>query len=256
MKKVWLLTASLVMLLAVIGLAGCGQDGGVLSAEASNFRVNLTSQQEGIWVSGTGKVSVEPDVATLRLGIEAQGDSVAVSQSQAAEAMEKVKTALTGNGVAEKDIQTRHFSIQRVTRWDRDKEQEVVIGYRVTNMVTARIRELDNVGTVIDAAAAAGGDLTRIDNVGFSVEDPSPYLDEARREAMADAGEKAQQIAELAGVKLGRPTYISEGSQLPSPVYRQDFLEQAAAAPAVETPISPGEMELRLNVQVIYSITD
>jgi len=244
----------MVLLLAVVGLAGCSQGEGLLSAEASGIRVNLSNQQEGIWVSGSGKVMAVPDVATLSLGIEAQDDSVALAQSQAAEAMNKVKATLTGNGVAEKDIQTRYFNVQRITRWDQDKQLEIVIGYRVTNMVTAKIRELDKVGTIIDAVAVAGGDLTRIDNIGFSVEDPSAYYEEAREKAMADARNKAQQMAELAGVKLGKPTYINESSQYPQPVYRQDFYAETAAAPAVETSISPGEMEISLNVQVTYSI--
>ncbi|MFC1911795.1 SIMPL domain-containing protein [Chloroflexota bacterium] len=255
MKKIWILTVSMVILLAVVGLTGCSQGDGLLSAEASGIRVNLSSQQEGIWVNGSGKVMVVPDVATLSLGIEAQNDGVALAQSQAAEAMDKVKASLTGNGVAEKDIQTRYFSIQRITRWDQDKQQEIVIGYRVTNMVIAKIRELDKVGTVIDAVAVAGGDLTRIDNIGFSVEDPSAYYEEAREKAMTDAKNKAQQMAELAEVKLGKPSYISESVQYPQPVYRQDYYyAEAATAPAVETSINPGEMELSINVQVAYSI--
>jgi len=253
-KKIWILAVGMVLLLAVVGLAGCNQDGSLIGTEASGIRVNLSSQQEGIWVSGSGKVSAIPDVATLRLGIEAQDDSVALAQSQAAEAMDKVMTSLTGNGVAEKDIQTQYFNIQRITRWDQDKQQEIVIGYRATNVVAAKIRELGRVGTIIDAVAVAGGDLTRIDNIGFSVEDPSAYYEEAREKAMADAKAKAQQMADLAGVKLGKPTYITESSQFPQPIYRADSFEKVAGAPAVETPISPGEMEINLNLQVAYSI--
>ncbi len=252
MKKVWLLAISLALVLAVVGLSGCSQ--GSTSGLPSNLRVNLNSQQEGIWVSGQGKVTAVPDIATLRLGIEAQEASVAEAQYQAIEAMDRVKAALTDNGVAEKDIKTQYFSIHRVTKWDRDKEQEVVIGYRVTNMVTAKIREIDKVGTIIDAVAAAGGDLTRIDSIGFSVDDPSAYYEEAREKAIADAKAKAEQLAKLAGVKLGKPTYISESAQIPPPIYRQDLYEKAVAAPTAETPISPGEMEISLTVQLAYAI--
>ena len=256
MKKIWILTVSMVLLLAVVGLTGCNQDGGIIGTEASGIRVNLSNQQEGIWVSGSGKVMAVPDVATLSLGIEAQDDSVALAQSQAVEAMDKVKAALTGNGVAEKDIQTRYFNVQRITRWDQDKQQEVAIGYRVTNMVTAKIRELDKVGAIIDAVAVAGGDLTRIDNIGFSVDDPSGYYAEAREKAVTDARVKAEQMAELSGVKLGKPTYISESFYMPGPIYRQDMIAKAEGAPAVETPISPGEMEISLSVQIAYAILD
>lgn len=234
----------LALVLSLVGLGGC------TAGTTTVGTVDLNSQQEGIWVTGEGKVAVTPDIATLWLGIEAQAETVAEAQSQAAEAMNSVTTALTDNGVDEKDIQTQYFSIDQVTRWDSDKDEEIVVGYRVTNMVTAKIREMDKVGSIIDAVAAAGGDYTRINNISFSVDDPSPYYDEAREEAMADAKAKAEQLADLAGVELGKPTYISEGAIYPPVIYRDAGME--AAAPS--TPISPGEIELTLTVQVAYAI--
>lgn len=253
MKKIWLLAAGIVLVLAVSGLAGCT---GAVSGTPANLKVSLNSQQEGIWVNGTGKVTAVPDIATLSLGVEAQTATVAEAQSQAAQAMDKVTTALTDNGVAKKDIQTQYFNIQRVTRWDKVTEREVVIGYRVTNTITAKIRQMDKVGTVIDAVAQAGGDLTRINSIGFSIDNPAAYQQEARQKAMADAEAKAKQLTELSGVKLGKPTYITESSYTPGPIYRQDMIAKAEAAPAVETPISAGEMEISVNVQVTYAITD
>ena len=205
-------------------------------------------------VAIAGKVMAVPDIATLRLGIEAEDESVAEARAQAAEAMDEVMTALTSNGVAKKDIQTQHFSIRQITKWDRDKEEEVVTGYRVTNMVTAKIRDIDNTDTIIDAVVVAGGDLTRVDSINFSVEDPTDYYEEAREEAMADAKSKANQLANLAGVTLGKPTYISESFYAPPVVSRAVYeMEEAVAA---ETPISPGEMEISLTVQVAYAILD
>ncbi len=252
-KKNWLLAISLALVLAIIGLAGCSP-GNTVPVEIEGL--NISNQQEGIWVSGQGKVMAVPDIATLRLGVEAQAATVAIAQSQATEAMDEVMAALTDNGVAEKDIQTQYFSIRQVTRWDRDKEEEIVVGYRVTNKVTAKIREIDKVGTIIDAVAAAGGDLTRIDSIDFSVDDPSAYYEEAREEAMADAKAKAEQLADLAGARLGKPTYISEG--ISYPIYPRVVMEMTVPAPGlvVETPISPGEVEISLTVQVAYAILD
>lgn len=256
MRKVYLLLVGLVLFSALVGLVGCSQGGTTLGIEPASLRLNLNSQQEGIWVNGTGKVSVVPDIALLRLGIESQEASVAVAQAQAAQAMDKVLAALKANGVAEKDIQTQYFSIQRVTRWDERKGQEIVLGYRVTNVVTAKLREVRKAGAIIDAVAEAGGDLTRIDSIGFSVDDPSAYYVEARQKAMADAGAKARQLAELAGVKLGKPTYIAESAQFPGPIYRPGVFEKVAGAPMAETPISAGEMEIMLNVQLVYAVLD
>jgi len=256
LKKWLIMTVGLVSVLAMLGLAGCSQGAPVLSATPSTIKVNLGGQQEGIWVSGSGKVAVVPDIAQLRLGIEAQEASVAEAQSRAAQAMEAVMAALENGGVAAKDIKTSYFNIQRVTRWDEGKGQEVVIGYRVSNMVTVKMREMDALGALIDAAVSAGGDLIRIDSISFSVEDPSAYYKEAREKAMADARAKAEQLAELAGVTLGKPTYISESTYTSFPTYREEFLAKAAGAPVTQTPISPGEMEISLGVQVTYAIAD
>ncbi|MFC1942880.1 SIMPL domain-containing protein [Chloroflexota bacterium] len=257
MKKIWLVVMGVAMILAVVGVSGCSSEGGVtLSGETSGLKVNLSSQQDGIWVNGSGKVAAAPDVATLRLGIEAQETSVAEAQTKATEAMDKVKKALTDKDVDEEDIQTQYFNIQRITRWDNVKEQETVTGYRVTNVVTAKIREIEKVGGIIDAVVIAGGDLTRIDSIGFSVDDPSEYYMKARAKAVADAEAKAKQLAEVAGVKLGKPTYISESTNVPGPIYRQGMAEVAMAAPAVETSISPGEIEITVNAQMAYAIAD
>ena len=256
MKKLWLVVVSLALMLAVLGVSGCSTDVPTISGGQASLKVSLNSQQEGIWVNWTGKVSVVPDIATLRLGIEAQEESVAVAQAGAYQAMGRVMETLEDNGIDKKDIQTQYFNIHRVTRWDSDKQQEIVIGYRVTNIVTAKIRDMDKIGSIIDAVAVAGGDLTRIDNVAFSVEDPAEYQQEAREKAISDAGEKAEQMARLAGVKLGKPTYITESTYYPSPVYRQEFAQASMAAPAVETSISPGELEISLTVQIAYEILD
>jgi len=251
MKKIWLLVIGLALVLGIVGLVGCSP--GSTTVEA----INVRSQQEGIWVTGEGKVTVVPDITTLRLGIEAQEVSVAEAQTKASEAMNKVMAALTDSGVAEKDIKTQYFSIRQVTRWDNVKEEEVVVGYRVTNMITAKIRDIDMVGPIIDAVAEAGGDLTRIDNIAFSVDDPTAYYEKARQKAMADVEAKAKQLATLAGVTLGKPTYISEGVQVPPTVYPRVVYEAAPApAPAPAPAISPGEIEISLTVQVAYAILD
>ncbi len=250
MKRGWLVLI-VGLVLAVVGLAGCSPT----SATVGDVRgISVSNQQQGIWVTGEGKVTVVPDIATLSLGIEAQDTTVAAAREKAAGAMDSVMTALTGNGVAKKDIKTQYLSIQQLTKWDADKNEAVVIGYQVTNMVTAKIRDIEKAGSIIDAVAKAGGDLTRINNISFSVDDPTQYYDEARGKAVADATAKAGQLAKLAGVTLGKPTYISEATYSPPIIYRDAAMVKEAAAPGVETPVSPGEMEITLNIQVVYDI--
>jgi uncharacterized protein len=254
MKKLWLMISVLATALVVVALSGCGASGAIIRGEADSLQLNLNNQQEGIWVSGLGEVLAVPDIANLQLGIEAQEATVTAAQSRAIEAMDKVMAALLDNDIAKKDIRTQYFNISKVTRWDEKTQQEVVIGYRVTNTVIARIRDIETAGTIIDAVALAGGDLTRVDSIYFTIDDSTTYQKEARDEAMADAKNKAEQLASLAGLKLGKPTYISESFYLPSSYRYEVPSMEAGRSDATSTIISPGEMKITLNVQVTYAI--
>ncbi|HEY51750.1 MAG TPA: SIMPL domain-containing protein [Dehalococcoidia bacterium] len=245
----------MVLFTIALGAAGCESLSPPSSAPSALSQVSgiLNQQNTGIWVTGEGKVSVVPDVAILNLGVESQAESVATAQSQAATAMAAVVAELDRFDIADKDIKTQYFSITPVRRWSEKDGQEILIGYRVTNTVTVKVRKIEDTGPIIDAAAVAGGDYIRINNISFTVDDPSAYYDDARVRAMADASEKAKQLADLANVKLGKPTYINE-SGVSTPVVKDFYPEAAIPAPAAPTPISPGETEISISVQVTYSI--
>ena len=229
----------------------------------ANSEGNCNSQYAGIWVTGEGEVTVVPDVAILSLGVEVQAITVQQAMDEAAIAMDQVMAALRANGVAERDIQTQWFNIYPVRNWIdcgvypepewKDCGREVLIGYRVTNTVSAKIRDVEATGSIIDRVADAGGDSTRIQGVSFTVDDPSQYHNEAREKAVADAQAKAEHLAALAGVDLGHPFYISESGGF-VPFYRDygyGMLEASAVPP---TPISPGETEVTLTVQMAFAI--
>ena len=261
MKGKTLTAGLLVALIAVsVLLIGCSSDDDVSAqnslgtAEMRDYlaAVGLNDSQEtGIWVNGTGRVTAEPDVAVLVLGVEALEQTVGEAQSAAIAAMNDVMTVLAAQGVAEKDIQTQRYSIDIVKRWDEDAEDLVTIGYEVTNIVRVKIREIDGAGAVIDAVAEAGGDLTRVESLSFTVDDPTPVYEQAREEAVQDAMAKAGQIASVADVQLGKPFYISEsGGYIPSPVLAPGY----AGAEDARTPISPGELEISISVYMGFEI--
>ncbi|MDY6916905.1 MAG: SIMPL domain-containing protein, partial [Chloroflexota bacterium] len=201
---------------------------------------------------GTGIVTVVPDVAVLSLGVEARESTVEEAMDEAADAMDAVMAKLRAKGVADKDIKTEWFSIYPITEWIEDGH-EVIVGYRVSNTVSIKIRDVDAAGEIIDAAAQAGGDLIRVQGVSFTVDDPSLYYVEARQEAMTDAKAKAQQLASLAGVGLGKAYYISESSGY-YPIYADYAWESRGGDVAATTQISPGEMDITLSVQVAFAI--
>ncbi len=212
-------------------------------------------QQSGIWVNGQGDVMATPDIVQISLGIQAQSKTVADAQTQARTAMDGLMGVLKSKGIADKDIQTQQFRIDQVTQFNPKTNLTEVLGYRVTNTVTVKVRQIANAGAVIDGVAAAGGDLTRINSIGFTVEDPKPYEVLARDKAMADAIAKAGQLAKGAGVKLGKAVFISEGSaSVPTPQVFLPMAKSADAGGAPPTSISAGELKISLNVEVHFTV--
>jgi uncharacterized protein YggE len=263
MKNVWLGLSTLILVVMLVGAGGCvvGEGAQVsppaISAYVATPEIGgvITSQQQvGLWVNGEGKVMANPDIVLLSLGVEAEAKTVAQAQRDAAAAMDGVMRALKSNGVADKDIQTQRFSIYPVRKWIEDEQREITIGYRVTNMVVVKIRQIDKAGTIIDAVAEAGGDLARIDSISFTIDDPTSYYKEARAKAIEDAIAKAKQMAQASSIRLGKLLYISEGSQYVQPVeVRDSFLKSVGAAPA-PTSISAGELTIQVTVQMVYDI--
>ena len=209
-------------------------------------------QSPGISVSGIGSVFGEPDVAILTLGVEAQADSVGEARSMAADAMDAMLTVLKEGGVEDSDIQTTRFSVEPRYNF-RDGEQEL-IGFFVNNLVTVKIRDIDETGTLIDDVVEAGGDLTRVQNLRFTIDDPEELQQEARRLAMENAKSKAETLADAGGVELGTPRSISESGGARS----LDFSERAFLADSLtagaSTAIEIGELEVQIQVQVVYGL--
>lgn len=235
----------------------------------------------GIWVTGNGKASGAPDIAVVSMGVESVEETAAAARANAARAMQSVMNALTRAGIADADIQTRHFNINpryqsvEIERCDDNGEgsegeqagttektcytiwESRLTGYSVSNQATVKIRSLDDVGTIIDKVTEAAGNLVRINGISFNIEDPQPLRDEARADAVADMKRKATMLAELSGVKLGRLVYLSEGAAYspPQPLYGR---AEAAftMADSYETSISPGELDISATVQGVFLIAE
>ena len=231
------------------------------SGQAYSSLLQTSNAQVGIWVTGEGTVTLEPDLVLLNIGVETTGSSVSEARDEAAMAMDAVVTALHARDVEDRDIQTRFFNIspeyefQEVIDLRRRTTQRVLVGYRISNSATIKIRDLDGVGAIIDDVATAGGDAIRIDGIRFTVEDPQPFQAQLREAAVTDALTKAQQFASLAGVSVGRLVFISEsGGRAPAPRAFEETVMFAAAASAPATVVSGGELELRMTVQVVFDI--
>lgn len=234
--------AAVVLLPFLAATMACGDE---TTVQSSN------EPDTGITVSGEGRVSASPDLARLSLGVSALAPSVSEAREQAASALSAMIQSLRDNGVDEDDIQTQQLSIQ--PEYNFDNGQQTLRGFRVTNIVDVKIREIDRTGEIVDGAAAAGGDTTQIMGLSFTIDDPTSLQDQARAEAVEDARQKAQTIADAAGVDLGDPIRISEGGgTVPVPVFERGFA--ADAAQQVGTPIEPGELDVVISVSVTFDL--
>jgi uncharacterized protein len=248
-KNASILFSILTIALFTLGISSCsGLSGGDSAATPVG-----TNQNTGLWVTGVGTVTVTPDTAVLALGVQAQALTVSDAQQQAATAMSNVMAALKSQGVADKDIATSLYNITPIYSYDSQTGVQHLDGYSVVNTVTVKVRNVGNTGAVIDAVAAAGGNYTRISSVTLTVDQPDQYNSQARDLAMADALNRAKQLAKLGGLRLGKPTYINESLTAPPQII--DYPAAGKSVPVPTTPISPGQMEITLTVQVVYSMS-
>ena len=249
LKNVLALVA--VLAIALVTAIACGvttEDSPTPTPESSS----ANTPHGGISVSGTASISLAPDTATIVLGVEALHETVAQARADAAAAMTSIVEVLTAAGVADDDIQTQHLSIQ--PQYDYSDETRELKGFTVVNIVNVTIRDIDSVGSVIDQTVDAGGDLTRVQSIYFSVDDTSSYEDQLIEEAVQDATTKAQRLADLTGVTLGKPLSINYGGGIPYPVFDRSFRIAMAESAAFDTPISAGEVETSVTISIIFAI--
>lgn len=199
-----------------------------------------------ISVIGEASVSVAPDQAQIDGGVTSDAKTAREAAEANNAAMGKVLLALKGAGIEEKDIQTSRLSLQPQYAPNRTGPSPVT-GYRASNRVTIRVRDVTKVASVIDVLVGAGAN--DIGGINFTVSQPSKHMDDAREKAVADARRKAEIFARAAGVTLGEPISISEEGS-PTPLFRGKM----AAPMAVGAPVAQGEETLSVTVSVSWAI--
>jgi len=201
-----------------------------------------------ISVTGEARISVPPDLAQIEGGVTSEAKTAREASDANNAAMGKVLLALKGAGIDEKDYQTSRLSLQPQSSSSKTSGPPTIVGYRASNRVTIRLRDITKVANVIDTLVGAGAN--DIGGINFMVSQASRLLDEAREQAIADARRKAEIYAKAAGVTLGAPLSISEGGAPPAPIA---FRRMAAGVPE-SAPVAPGEETLQLSVSVTWAI--
>ncbi len=202
-------------------------------------------------VSAEGRVESAPDMATISLGVTTEGQSAAAAMAENARRMSALTQALRRVGIAERDIQTTNVSVNPQYSYV-ENEAPRITGYQANNQVNARVRNLANVGRVVDASVSAGGNT--VNGVSFSHAEPDTHLDAARREAAAAARRRADLYAQAFGMRVHRVIAISEGGGFaPRP---EEMIRVTGARLSADDapPVSPGEITTSVNITVTYEL--
>lgn len=238
-----------IFLLAAL-LSGCA---GVAFAQTSTptETAPATESNRTLSVSGSGLAYLTPDIAYVNIGVHGEGANAAETLAENNERSAAVVAAIKRLGVAEKDIQTRNFSIYPQPQYDPNGQPTGKITYIVENTVFVTVRDLGKIGQLLDEAVKAGAN--NIGGISFDVADKSAALSEARKAAVENAQAKAEELAQAAGVTLGSVQTISEYSSYPAPVM-EGRGGAMYAVDASSVPVSPGQMTITVEVNIVYQI--
>jgi uncharacterized protein YggE len=207
--------------------------------------------RQTVRVTGRGEVSARPDLAVVTLGVITAAKSASEAMQTNAKAASALVAALKDKGIAPKDIATSSIDLASEYSYDnQNKTPPRLIGYKASNRVEVRLREIDKVGELLDQAVASG--VNEIRGPVFTFANPGKLRDEARRLAAIDATKNAGIFAEGLGLKLGKVVNLSEGSNAaePRPVVMARMAADVASAPPVEA----GEQDVTVNVTAIFEL--
>jgi len=209
-----------------------------------------------ITVSGTAEVAVAPDICNIQFVITTDhASSAAKAYKENNRLMTEVADAIKELGIEAKDIQTTNFTISPQYHWDDDYEVQVFDGYEVSHSLYVRLRDVDEVSSVLDGAVEAGA--TQVASVVFTVENPKKYLGDARLEAIRAANAKAAAMCEVAGVELLKPIRILEvepNSWMRYAAQANVMLERTTVSGGGNASLEPGEVKLSQTVNITYGI--
>jgi uncharacterized protein len=243
MLRTWTRAATTVVL-ATLTLAAAGTGGAYADGTTGPASHSITAVGDGV-VEGT------PNVLELALGVTTRDPSAATALAHNSELAVKVIEVLKHAGVADKDVQTSDLSISP----NMNSSGDHVDGYAVDNTVTAKVRDVNKAGNIVDAATKVAGNEIVVRNLSFSFDDNSSMVAAARTLAVKRAQDQARQLADAAGVALGNLDSISSTSvPIGPPPVASGTPRASGAAPAPTPPVNPGSQTVSVEVTLVYQI--
>ena len=221
--------------------------------------VSGTKPDNVISVSGTGKVKAVPDVATVSLGVVAQGKDAKEAQNLASDRINKITSFVKGLGVAKEDITTSSANLN--PRYDYQNGRNDIVGYDSNQTITVKVRGVDKsnetVGKIL--AGAVDNGANQVYGSQFTIDDPDSLKQEARKLAIEKAKVKARELAEAAGIKLGKVVSVQDGEgsyTVPPIAYATDkgYGIGGGGAEAIAPSVEPGSQDISQTVTLVFEV--
>ena len=213
-------------------------------ASAAIFRATTLN------LSATGEVKAAPDQATITLGVHTTGKTAADAMRANRERMSSTVGALTAQGIEKRDIQTTNLNLTAQYAYEPNQSPRLT-GYQADNEVTITVRDVARLGSTVDAVTAGGAN--QVSGIGFSLADPRPAQDDARRSAVQALRARADLYAKAEGLRVVRLVNLSE-SDAP-PIYQPKVMAmRSMSAAAAPTPVEPGELNVDVRLTAVYEL--
>ncbi len=205
-----------------------------------------------IAISGEGKVTAIPDIAQISLGVQTEKKKVVDAQKENTEKMNDLIKELKGMNIEAKDITTVNYSIYPQYDWVEGKQY--LRGYQIDQTILVKIRDLEKIGSIVELAGQLG--VNQIGGLDFTIDEPETLRQQAREKALANAKEKAEALAKIAGVKLGKlVSFMESGSPIAYPVYRDYSMKALGLGGSESAPtVEPGSQDIIIDVIVTYEV--
>ena len=221
------------------------------TAQAQQASIAQTIAGTRLDVTATGEVNRVPDLAIISAGVVTKAATASGALQQAAARMQRVRAALKGAGIEDRDIQTSNISLNPEYRYENNQAPQLT-GYTASNQVSVRFRDIANSGKILDALVREGAN--QINGPTLTIDKPEAALDEARVKATAAGRARAELYARSLGMRVARIVAVSEsGSSFPVPP-PMPMMARGMAAQAAESKIDPGEQKIEVNLAMTFEL--
>jgi uncharacterized protein YggE len=237
-------------LIAALVLAAAPITAGVAQAQTVAVQMPVISGTR-LDVSATGEVTRIPDIATISAGVQTLQPTATAAIEENAARMERVRAALKRAGIEDRDIQTSSINLNPEYQYDQNRPPRLT-GYRATNTVNVKFRDLKRTGTILDALVAEGAN--QINGPNLTIDKPESALDEARTKAIANGRARADLYAKALGMRVVRLISVSEGGGYNVPPPMPMMAQMAERGAAADTKIDPGTQQLQVNVSMSFEL--